>query len=131
MDLQLPDPLEGKPKAARETLSIPDAVRKAVDERDNFTCRVCGEYLGPDRRALHHIVYGGDDVGMGGRRVHDPDAIITVGWLPGQDCHSLVHGHKGLWQPILLAVVNKRGVTAFQYKRWLKAQERKNRRGSV
>ena len=87
VDLQLPDPLEGKNKAVRESLSIPTDVRAVVDERDQHFCRVCGEYLGPDRRALHHIVYGGDDVGMGGRRVHNPDQIITVGWLPGQDCH--------------------------------------------
>lgn len=125
MDIQLPDQLEGKNKAVRESLSIPVEVRRQVDERDQHFCRVCGEYLGLDRRALHHIVYGGDDVGMGGRRVHDPDAILTIGWLPGQDCHSLVHGNKGLWQPILLAVVNRKGVTAFQYKRWQAAQKRR------
>lgn len=128
MDLVVPDPLEGKPRAVRESLSIPEAVRKIVDDRDKFFCRVCGQYLGPERRAHHHIVYGGDDIGMGGRRVHDPDQIITVGWLPSEDCHSLVHGHKGLWQPILLAVVNRKGVTAFQYKRWQAVQERKARR---
>lgn len=129
MELELPDPLEGKPKAVRESLAIPPEVRAIVDERDQFFCRVCGQFLGAERRAHHHIVYGGDSVGMGGRRVHDPDHIITVGWLPGEDCHSLVHSSKRLWQPILLAVVNRKGVTAFQYKRWMASNERKARRG--
>ena len=129
MELELPDPLEGKPKAVRESLAIPAEVRRQVDERDQSFCRVCGQYLGPDRRALHHIVYGGDDIGMGGRRVHNPDEIITVGWLPNEDCHSIVHSNKRVWQPILLAIVNRKGVTAFQYKRWMAAQERKARHG--
>lgn len=104
--------------AVKESLAIPKSVRKAVDERDLFHCRVCGKFLGQDERALHHIVYGGDARGMGGRRLHDPAEIVTVCWMWAGNCHDLVHGNKSLWQPLLLEVAQHRGVTAFQLKRW-------------
>jgi hypothetical protein len=116
------------PLAKRETLAIPQAVRDAVDERDQLHCRVCGKWLG-DRRALHHIVYGGDDRGMGGRRVHNVEEIVTVCWLPGdprsgmQSCHDRVHSDKRLWQPLLLAVAQRSGVTALQLRRWIAARQ--------
>jgi 5-methylcytosine-specific restriction endonuclease McrA len=116
-----------KGRAQRETLEIPADVREAVDARDGYVCRVCGEFLGRDRRAIHHIRYGGDVTGMGGRRHHDPAEMITVGWLPGQDCHSIVHSRKLLWQPLLLAVVGMRGVTAMQLKRWQTRERRRER----
>lgn len=112
-----------RPRAVRETTEIPDAVRHAVDERDGQHCRVCGKYLG-ERRALHHVRYGGDDVGMGGRRKHVVDEIVTVCWLPGdpragmRPCHDLVHSDKRRWQPVLLEVARQRGVTALQVARW-------------
>lgn len=107
-----------KPDAQGESLAIPLDVRRAVDARDLMTCRVCGKWLG-DRRALHHVIYGGDERGMGGRRVHNVDEIVTVCWLPGDgDCHSLVHSAKRVWQPLLLEAAKRRGVTAFQIKRW-------------
>lgn len=118
-----------KPDAEGESLSIPASVRKIVDDRDQLTCRVCGKHLG-DRRALHHIIYGGDDRGMGGRRIHNPDEIVTVCWLPGDgDCHQMVHSAKRIWQPILLEVARRRGVTALQIKRWqaMRGQRRFNR----
>lgn len=105
-------------KAKDETLEIPDAVRREVDERDGTCCRVCGKYLG-ERRALHHIRYGGDTVGMGGRRKHDPNEIATVCWLPGDnDCHQIVHSNKAEWMPLLLLAVKRRSVTARQLQRW-------------
>lgn len=105
-------------RAEKETLSIPAAVRTIIDERDGFHCRVCGRYLYSDR-AIHHIVYGGDDRGMGGRRVHNPDEMITVCWMYPGNCHDMVHRHKRLWQPLLLEVVQRhRGMTAMQLKRW-------------
>ena len=117
-----------RPRSKDETLAIPDDVRAAVDERDSGVCRVCGKYLG-DRRALHHIVYGGDHTGMGGRRQHDPDLILTVCWLPGDnDCHALVHSNKGLWMPLLLAVVQRRSLTALQLKRWSERDRRERTR---
>jgi len=128
-DLQ---PVQAEPpkgRATRETLAIPDAVRRIVDDRDGMHCRVCGKYLG-DERALHHIIYGGDRRGFGGRRVHDPDEIVTVCWMWGGNCHDRVHGDKSTWQPLLLQVVQRRGVTAMQLKRWADAQHaRTNRAG--
>jgi hypothetical protein len=56
-------------RATNETLAIPDRIRAAVDERDQQHCRVCGKWLGPER-ALHHIRYGGNHQGVGGRRQH-------------------------------------------------------------
>lgn len=108
-----------KPDAQEESLSIPPAIRAAVDTRDGMSCRVCGRYLG-ERRALHHVLYGGDLVGLGGRRRHHADEILTVCWLPGDgDCHQLVHSNKRLWQPILLEVLKRPGITALQVKRWM------------
>lgn len=110
-------------RATRETLAIPQAIRQAVDERDQHTCRVCGRHQG-DARALHHIVYGGDAVGVGGRRIHEVDNLITVCWM-FNGCHELVHGNKRLWQPLLLTTAQQRGVTALQLRRW--QQRRPNR----
>lgn len=115
-----------RPDAKEESLAIPADVRRAVDARDNATCRVCGKFLG-DRRALHHVIYGGDDRGMGGRRVHSPAEIVTVCWLPGDgDCHQMVHSAKRTWQPLLLEVAQRSGITALQLKRWHRRQERRN-----
>lgn len=107
----------GRERATGETLAIPQAIRDQVDDRDKRFCRVCGRYQG-DARALHHILYGGDLVGMGGRRVHEVDALVTVCWSFGGGCHELVHGNKKLWQPLLLTVVQQPGTTALQLRRW-------------
>lgn len=104
--------------AKEESLSIPKDVRAAVDERDQQKCRVCGKYLG-ERRALHHVIYGGDAVGMGGRRKHDVEAIATVCWLPGDgDCHLLVHSRKAYFQDLLLEVLKGGNTTVYQLERW-------------
>lgn len=115
--------------AKEESLAIPTSVRAAVDARDGEHCRVCGRYLG-DRRALHHVIYGGDARGMGGRRQHVVEEIVTVCWLPGDgNCHEMVHGNKELWVPLLLAVAGQPGVTALQLYRWRRAATiRKTRR---
>ena len=110
-------------RAERETLAIPDRVRQLVDARDNKTCRVCGQYLG-DERALHHIVYGGSDRGFGGRRVHNPDEIVTVCWMWAKNCHDMVHADKDRFQPLLLAIVKTSGITALQYERWTRRRRR-------
>lgn len=109
-------------KAERETLAIPDRIRAEVDERDLGYCRFCGQYAG-ERRALHHIEFGGDAVGMGGRRHHNPDNLLTVGWLFEHDCHSVIHGNKRLWLPLTREVVRHGGMTVLQLMRW------KRRRG--
>jgi len=90
---------------------VPAKVRDYVLERDGSCCRVCGRYV--DRPALHHIRYrsqGGLDVSSN---------LITIGWMPGHDCHiPVVHANKGLWQPILLAIADRPGVTAHAWRRW-------------
>lgn len=94
-------------------------------------CRVCGKFLG-DRRAMHHVVYGGDARGMGGRRVHNVNEIVTICWLPGdprwgmRPCHDVVHSNKRRWQPLLLAIVDRPGVTAVQFDRWKARHARPN-----
>lgn len=104
--------------ARTESLIVPASVRAQVDTRDGLHCRVCGKYLG-ERRALHHIRYGGDLRGLGGRRQHRAEEIVTVCWLPGDnDCHQLVHSNKALWTDLLLEVVRRPGLTALQLKRW-------------
>jgi hypothetical protein len=115
-----------KERAASETLAIPQWVRDVVDERDQQTCRVCGRHLG-DARALHHIRFGGSRQGMGGRRDHDPSNLVTVCWMygPGKGlppCHDLVHREKGTYLPLLEYVATHPGVTAFQLRRWRKAE---------
>ena len=107
-------------RATRETLAIPQAIREQVDERDQRTCRVCGRYQG-DARALHHVLYGGDDVGMGGRRLHEVDTLVTVCWM-FNGCHELVHSNKRLWQPLLLTVAQQPGITALQLRRWQRSR---------
>lgn len=104
-------------KAVKETLAIPRSLREAVDERDNLHCRVCGKHLG-EARAMHHIRYGGNRTGMGGRREHDLSNLITVCWMWGGNCHDLVHSNKGLWLPLLERTVATPGVTALQLRRW-------------
>lgn len=113
------------PRAGRETLAIPASVRAAVDDRDGQRCRVCGRYLG-DERAIHHIRYGGDLQGMGGRRNHDLSGLVSICWMWGKNCHDMVHARKALWQPYLLAVVARPGTTAMQLRRW---SERSRGRG--
>lgn len=108
----------------KETLAIPARLRFDIDERDQGVCRVCGRYEG-ERRALHHIEYGGDIVGMGGRRHHREDNLITVGWLFERDCHSIVHGNKRLWIPLLQAAIANPGTTARQHLRWRRVGSRR------
>lgn len=107
----------GRTGAERETLAIPTDLREAVDERDGLHCRVCGKHLG-QARALHHISYGGSRHGMGGRREHSLDNLVTVCWMWGGNCHDLVHSDKGLWLPVLQQVITTPGITAFQLRRW-------------
>jgi len=117
-----------RPRVRSEHDSIPDEVRVEVYLRDALTCRVCGKYLG-ERVGIHHIEFGGGSgPGMGGRRVHDPEKMCCICWLPGDPayrsptCHVRVHSDKLLWQPLLLAVVQMPGVTAFQLRRWRQSE---------
>lgn len=103
---------------------IPPAIRLEVLERDLWACRVCGHFLG-ERAGIHHVMFGGDVRGMGGRRVHDPDEMVTICWLPGdparglRSCHEVVHSSEKLvWQRLLLDAVRTPGVTARQLRRW-------------
>lgn len=101
------------PRGDDETLAIPERMRAEVDARDLGYCRFCGRYAGP-QRALHHIEYGG----MGQRRRHAVDNLMTVGWLFDHDCHTVIHSNKRLWMPLCLEVVKRPGVTVLQLYRW-------------
>jgi hypothetical protein len=105
--------------SATETLAIPASIRNAVDERDGRMCRFCGRYLG-NRRVIHHIFYGGDDAGMGGRRNHTLENCITLCGDYDGGCHSRVHADKKTWQYVLaiLAKYDELTMTALQYWRW-------------
>ena len=59
---------------------------------------------------------------MGGRRVHTVEEIVTVCWMWGGNCHDRVHREKLLWQPLLLEVVHRPGLTAMQLMRWRTAK---------
>lgn len=104
-----------------ETAAIPKAVRQAVDDRDGGFCRVCGKHLG-ERRAIHHIRFGGDAQGMGGRRDHAVTNLLSVCWLPGDNgCHELLHRDKARWMDIALWTAVHPGTTVFQAARWAAA----------
>jgi hypothetical protein len=108
-----------------ETVAIPDRLRKEVDERDGGFCRMCGKFLG-ERRAIHHIYFGGDLQGMGGRRHHALDNLVSLCWLPGDmDCHQRAHSRKSYWQRFLTAAITApTKTTAFQLARWEARQRR-------
>ena len=101
-------------KSTVETFAIPTRMRADADERDGGYCRVCGRYLGA-QRALHHIMYG---FGTGARRVHTLDNLVTVCWMWPGNCHDRVHSDKHRYQPVLLDVINRPGMTALQLIRW-------------
>lgn len=88
---------------------------------------MCGKFLG-DERAIHHIIFGGDARGMGGRRIHNLEEMITLCWMWGGNCHDRAHREKKKWQEILLYCATRRGVTAFQVARWQSAAQHKTRR---
>lgn len=91
---------------------VPTEVRDLVVERDGSCCRACGRYV--EYPALHHIVFrsqGGLDV---------PSNLITIGWMPGHDCHlTVAHGVQArMWREIFLAIAERPGITALQVRRW-------------
>ena len=113
-----PEEVEGYSKAQRETLAIPAGLRLEVAERDQGICRVCGRFVG-EQGAVHHINFGGDRTGMGGRRHHALANLLTVGWAFEHDCHErILHGNKLLWLPYAQQAAMTKGVTMFQLRRW-------------
>lgn len=98
--------------------AVSTAVRMAAYERDGGCCRVCGRHCG-DTPGLHHIVYRS----QGGS--NDLDNLVTIGWVPGHDCHlSVVHANKRLWMPVLQTVIAMDGwVTAMQVVRWSRSSQ--------
>ena len=97
---------------------IPFAVRKVLDERDQRFCRMCGHYAGAARQH-HHVVFGGDARGTGGRRVHEPAQMVTLCLR----CHERAHADKSGWQPYLLQAVEAPSLTAMQLRRWAEKRE--------
>lgn len=98
-----------------QMLAIPSAIREEVFDRDGGLCRLCGR----TDVIAHHIRYGGDAVGMGGRRFHHVDNIVSLGQLYQHRCHDVVHAAKSLWQPVLEVVLTLPGVTGLQVVRWI------------
>lgn len=101
-----------------ESLKIPTDVRLAVWERDGGCCRLCGQTV---NLICHHVMFGGDAVGMGGRRFHSVDNIVLLGGIYGHRCHDRVHEVKHHWQPLLQAAILLPGTTALQINRWLRS----------
>jgi hypothetical protein len=86
---------------------IPANVRSHVIERDQQCCRVCGRFV--EQPGIHHIIYRS----QGG--LHVVENLVTIGWLPGHDCHlPVVHANKRLWQPILQHIVTRDGLNGLQ-----------------
>lgn len=106
---------------------IPDRVRQQIDERDQLFCRMCGAnteaMLGG--REIHHVNFGGDEVGIGGSRVHDPDLMVSL----CRKCHQRSHRQKFKWQKALEYVACRPGITAAQVLRWAMRSET-NRKAS-
>ncbi len=98
-------------------LAVPTGIRKAVLERDNHCCRICGRHV--ETPALHHIRFkshGGPDT---------EENLITVGWTPGHDCHlAIAHGPRArTFAPLLVACTVDPSVTALQLYRWQRETE--------
>lgn len=91
-----------------ETLEVPAATRAQVLDRDNGNCRVCGAHA--ENPAVHHIFYRSEGGGPDG--LHVLSNLVTVHWMFAPRCHEVVHGSKGLWQPLLAEVVKYDGMTA-------------------
>ena len=95
----------------QDSLSIPARMREEVASRDGGHCRVCGRLA----TQVHHIIYGGTEVGVGGRRYHHPLNLVCL----CTGCHNLVHSDKGRWQGILLALAKDPTLVGFAVLRWL------------
>lgn len=104
-----------------DSLEIPASARKAIYERDGGICRMCGIFCGPGWYDVHHIIFGGDQRGVGGRRIHNVDEMVSL----CRTCHSKAHARKLHWQPMLSLVVKRPGITAFQLARWQRAAQRR------
>ncbi len=92
--------------------AVPAPIRRAVIDRDEHCCRICGVWVA--QPGLHHIVFrsqGGLDV---------VENLIVVGWQPGHDCHlTIAHGPEArTYRPLLQMAARTPGVTALQLKRW-------------
>lgn len=95
-----------------DALQIPTAVRKQIDERDQMHCRLCGIY--DQYREVHHLIFGGAVRGMGGRRVHNPEEMVSL----CKRCHMRAHSEKSVWVKWLLLAIEQSGTTALQHRRW-------------
>ena len=64
----------------RRERDVPQAVRAAVLQRDDFQCQACGNG-GEGRLQLHHVVFRSQ---LG---THDEGNLVTLCW----QCHADVH----------------------------------------
>ncbi len=106
---------------------IPDKVRKAIHVRDNYFCRMCGANCELSGVEIHHIVFGGDRIGIGGARIHDLDLMVSL----CLKCHQRAHRQKSRWQEALAFVVCRPGLTAAQVIRWKRNSENQKRETRV
>jgi len=94
---------------------IPKRVRDFVVARDGSCCRICGQWV--ETPALHHINFRSQGKREG--RLHLPENLVCVGWLPGHDCHlPIAHGPRALVvREVLWAIAEHPHLTALQVAR--------------
>ena len=86
-----------KPKNVKKKReSVEDKTYKAVYERDNGICRVCGSGR---NLHLHHVIYRSEDKS----KINDINNCIML----CNECHEIVHKNKRKWQPILLEMLGR------------------------
>lgn len=96
---------------------IPEAIRYAVYERDNYLCRFCG-VGNAYAYNVHHVHY---------RSEGGPHELWNLVLLC-ESCHRRAHSNKRVWQPLLLEVVKRPGITVLQLRRWSRAAHLKAQR---
>jgi ribosomal protein S14 len=76
--------------------------RKAVFERDNYTCKICGDNHGGNLNA-HHIIYLKNLIKIHNIKTREESSNhlelwnISNGITLCEKCHKLVHKNKGKW----------------------------------
>jgi len=72
------------------TLGWTNTLKKAIRERDNYTCQVCVKYQKKPRLDIHHIDYDKTNL--------DPANLISL----CRKCHFRTNSRRDLWQKIFI-----------------------------